>query len=479
MSQGGKSRLWLRALIPVLAFVIIAAIPAPQGLSWNAWIFFALFIATLIGAILEPLPTAAVVWIGVTLAATFQLVYPGNPSKNLSWAVTGFGDSTIWFITAAYLYSVAFLKTGLGKRIALYFVRLVGKNTLGLGYSIALADVPLTLFIPTNAGRNGGVLYPIVRAIPEVFDSKPGPTARKIGSYILWTAFAVDCVLCSTFLTGLAMNVTAVALAKQVLGKDPGIQWMDWLYVFGPMGLILFIVTPLLAYLVFPPEIKKSPEAPRWASEELSKMGPISKKEIATLITLIMAIILWATGSSYIANGTVAFLVVALLLLVGAISWDDILSNKGAWNLFLWIGGMVTLAAGLSATGFIDWLVKALVPWLRTMPKTTVVYLIVAIFFWIHYLFASLTAHTTALVPPFIPILVALGFNPKAATLLVAGTLGIMGVQTPYATAPAVVYYQSGYFTTKDFWKLGFIFALVYFIAYCIIGVPLVLSLFG
>ena len=93
-----------------------------------------------------------------------------------------------------------------------------------------------------------------------------------------------------------------------------------------------------------------------------------------------------------------------------------------------------------------------------------------------HYLFASTTAHTTAM----LPVVFALGLAipgmplPQLAVLL-GMSLGVMGIITPYATGPSPVYYGSGYLPPADYWRLGTIFGLVYFAALALIAVPWVL----
>ena len=81
---------------------------------------------------------------------------------------------------------------------------------------------------------------------------------------------------------------------------------------------------------------------------------------------------------------------------------------------------------------------------------------LVAIFFLIHYFFASLSAHTTALLPVFLAAMMTLpGLPMRPVTMVIGYTLGLMGVITPYATGPGPIYYGAGYITTKEFWRLG------------------------
>ena len=74
-----KGKAW-RVAVPVLIAGLLAILPVPDGLTPNAWYYFAIFAAVVAGLILEPIPAAAIGVIGVTLAASLLLVAP-PPSK--------------------------------------------------------------------------------------------------------------------------------------------------------------------------------------------------------------------------------------------------------------------------------------------------------------------------------------------------------------------------------------------------------------
>jgi len=463
----------LKMLAPIIVGLIIALIPTPPGLSPNAWYYFALFAAIITGIILEPLPNAAISLIGLTIAAVSGLVYT-KPDDSIKWALSGFSDTVVWLIFLAFLFGLGYAKTGLGRRIALYLIKVLGKNSLGLGYSVSAIDLVLAPFMPSNTARSGGTVYPIVSNIPPIYGSTPEKgTERKIGSYIMWTAFAATCITSSMFLTGLAPNLLAASLAQ----KTANIQfdWLTWFLGFSVAGIVLFVLTPLLIYKLFPPEIKSSIEVSRWASEELKKMGPVTTKEKVFLVFVVMALLLWIYGGSFINSTTVALLVVALMLLFKILSWDDVLGYKSAWNTLVWFATLVSLADGLSRVGFTGYIANALASSLKGVDPTTALIAMIAAFYWLHYLFASLTAHTTALYPIFLKTLIQLGIPPALAAYSLAYTLGLMGIISPYATGPAPVYYGSGYIKGSDYWKLGLIFGIIYFIAYLALGLPILM----
>jgi L-tartrate/succinate antiporter len=165
----------LRVAIPLALGCIIALIPAPHDLNQNAWYFFALFAAVVAGLILEPIPAAAIGFLGVFLTASMDLV-AATPEDSIRWALSGFSNSTVWLIFGAFMFAMGYEKTGLGKRLALALVKAMGKRTLGLGYAITFADLILAPFITSNTARSGGIVYPVVRNLPGLYDSFPGPS---------------------------------------------------------------------------------------------------------------------------------------------------------------------------------------------------------------------------------------------------------------------------------------------------------------
>src|SRR5688572_8311244 len=147
------------AIAPVAVAIIVALIPAPAGLPQHAWYFFAIFVGVIVGLMFEPLPGGAIGLIAVALVAVLseyvffspeQLAKPGFNSARaaLSWALSGFSNSTVWLIFGAFMFALGYEKTGLGRRIALLLVRAMGRKTLTLGYAVANSAPRLRLYIP-------------------------------------------------------------------------------------------------------------------------------------------------------------------------------------------------------------------------------------------------------------------------------------------------------------------------------------------
>lgn len=472
-----------KTLVPLLVAVALALIPAPEGLPQHAWYYFAIFAGVIVALMLEPLPGAVIGVIGVTLATvlcTFvlfapdQLAKPGfkAPAEALKWALSGFSNGTVWLIFAAFMFALGYDKTGLGRRIALLLVKGLGRRTLTLGYAVAIADLILAPFTPSNTARSGGTIFPVIRNLPPLYDSKPNdPSSRRIGGYLMWTALAVTCVTSSMFLTALAPNLLAIELANKIAKVD--VSWTQWFMAFAPVGILLLLVLPLLVYLIYPPEVKEGHEVPKWAGAELDKMGALTRREVGLSVLVLIALGLWIFGGAWVDATTAALVVVSLMLIIGVLTWDEMLANKQAWNTLVWFATLVALADGLGRTGFVGWFAKALAGHLGGIAPTTAMIVLVLVFFFTHYMFASITAHTTAMLPVMLAAGAAIPGMPVAQlTMLLVLTLGIMGILTPYATGPSPVYFGSGYIPGRDFWRLGAIFGVIFIAALLVIGVP-------
>src|SRR5574341_466283 len=202
-------RRWWRALVPVALFAGVAFVaPRPEAIRAEGWRLLGIFLAAIAGLILEPVPGGAVVLLAVTVAAIAG-------GLTVQQALGGYGDPTVWLVMAAFFIARALIKTGLARRIALFFVRLFGRSSLGVCYALSLSDMVLATIIPSNAARSGGVILPILRSIAEVYGSRPGATAALLGSFLVTAVYQNICVTAAMFYTGQASNPLAARIATE------------------------------------------------------------------------------------------------------------------------------------------------------------------------------------------------------------------------------------------------------------------------
>jgi len=160
------------------------------------------------------------------------------------------------------------------------------------------------------------------------------------------------------------------------------------------------------------------------------------------------------------------------------IGWSDVLEDKPAFNTLIWFGTLVALAGGLTQTGVVAWLAGQVGPVLATQPPLAGLVGLIVLFFLLHYLFASVTAHVTALLPLMLTVAAKIpGLPMDKAALALCLTLGIMGIISPYGTGPSPVYAGSGFLPGADYWRLGAIFGGYNLLIFLAVGVPTLLFL--
>ena len=431
----------------------VAADALPPGADMvRAWHLLAIFVATIVGLIIKPLPMGAVALLGLTATVLTGTLAIGD-------ALSGFADATIWLIVLAFFIARGFIKTGLGSRIAYLFVALLGRRTLGLGYGLLATDLVLAPATPSNTARAGGVVYPIMRSIATAFGSDPEQgTARKMGSFLTLTAFQGDIVTSAMFLTAMAANPLAQKLAAQ---QGVTITWGDWALAALVPGLLSLLVVPLLLYKLCPPEIKTTPAAAEMAHTELARMGPIKVDEWMMLGTFGLLLVLWIFGPQLggLSATAAALAGLGVLLLTGVLTWSDVQQEEGAWNTLVWFAALVMMAGFLNTLGLIPWFSETVGTALKAAGLTwTAAFAIVAlVYFYSHYLFASNTAHVSAMYGAFLAVAIAVGAPPMLAALVLAFFSSLFSSMTHYGAGPAPVLFGSGFVDVGTWWKLGFV----------------------
>lgn len=449
----------------ILLGAVIWFLPHPDAITPIAWHLFAVFAATIAGFILQPLPIGAVAFIGVSVAALLGVV-------SVKVAISGYGNSTIWLIICAFLLARAFIKSGLGSRIAYLIIKAIGKSSLTLGYAITLSDFVISPATPSSTARAGGIIYPIIRSLSSALHSEPDDgTARKFGAYIMQIEYQANAITCAMFMTAMAGNPMAVELAAKTIGVE--ITWSAWATAAIVPGLLSLLLMPYLLYKLYPPEIHEMPHAKQMAVEALAKMGPMSWMEKVVLAVFVGSLVLWATSSLTHMNATgVGMLAVTVLLLTNVLTWQDVLQEKGAWNTMFWMGSLIALAGALSSSGFIKVVAdmagaaiqSAGLSWLAAF------IILVLIYVYSHYAFASVSAHIGAMYAAFFAVAVAVGTPPLLAAISFAALSNIMIPLTHYGGGAAPILYGAGYVPQGTWWKLGFIIVTVNLVIWLGIG---------
>jgi DASS family divalent anion:Na+ symporter len=452
----------IRWAIVLAAGVLVAIAHVPAGIETKSWHLLAIFVATIFGLIVQPLPGGAMVLLGIAATALLRVLPPAT-------ALGGYADPVVWLVLAAFMMARGMIKTGLGRRVAMIFVRFLGHTSLGLGYALALTDGALASVIPSNAARAGGIVFPVAKSIVESYGSHPGPTANRLGAFLMPLVYQTDVIVCAMFLTGQASNVLIAGFALRAAQVE--ISYGRWILGAIVPGLVSLALVPLLVYRLFPPEVKRTPGAAEFADKELKAMGPLSRPETYMLITFLLVFVLWLTTRWHgIDYAVVALLGLATLLLTGVLNWEDVTSERAAWDVFIWYGGLVQLAKSLSETGITAWFAQSTAGLLTGWSWAAALAVLALVYFYAHYAFASITAHSTAMYIPFLTVAIAAGAPPVLTALLLAYLSNLCACLTHFGTTPAPIYFGTRYVSQGKWWKIGLIVSFPHLLIWPAVG---------
>lgn len=459
----------LRVLVPLVVGAVIWFAPPPGGVTGRAWHMLAIFLATIVGIIAKPLPMGAVTIIGTVvciLTGTVPLTAEkaGDPT-----ALMGFSNSTIWLIVVAFLISRGFITTGLGRRIALLFVSRIGGRMLGVSYGLALADLVLSPAIPSATARGGGIMAPIMRSVALTYDSTPGPTARRAGSFLAINVGQVNAITCAMFLTAMAGNPLIASLASS---QGVTLSWTSWALGAIVPGLCALAVVPLVVHVVCPPELEETPEVVAMAKRELATLGPTSPAEKIMAGTFVLLLLLWTVGDIVLGVDatTTGLIGLVVLLLSGVLTWEDVIREKAAWDTMVWFAVLYMMATALGKYGLLGWLADVIAGSLGGMRWQFAFIILTLVYFFSHYLFASATAHISAMYAAFLAAAVAVGTPPLMAALVLGYISNLFTSITQYSGGASPALFGTGYNSVGDWWRVSFIAALASIAVWMVVG---------
>lgn len=491
--QGGLVGMSIRGLAmkneslkPVPALVAIAitltiwfVIPVPSGVTPNAWHLLAMFIGTIAAIIGKAMPIGALAMVAIALVAITG-VTNSKPSAAIADALSGFSNSLIWLIGISIMISRGLLKTGLGARIGYYFIALFGRKTVGIGYALSISELILAPVTPSNTARGGGIMHPIMKSIANSFESSPEQgTSGRIGRYLALVNYQTNPITSAMFITATAPNPLIVKLVADATGSQVTLSWGTWALAMLLPGLAAILLMPLVVALIYPPEIKDTPNAKDFANSKLRELGPVKQSEKILLGVFAWLLFLWAGvpemifGKAYAVDPTTAALSgLALLLLTSVLTWDDVLAEKSAWDTVVWFSALVMMASFLNKLGIVAWLSTGLQTGILHLGVDWVVAaaLLILVYMYAHYFFASTTAHITAMFGAFYAAGIALGAPPMVFALIMAAVSSIMMTLTHYATGTSPIIFGSGYATLGQWWLTGLAMSVVNLAVWVIVG---------
>ncbi|MDG3087515.1 DASS family sodium-coupled anion symporter [Vibrio hannami] len=459
--------------IPASFIVIVAAVlwqlEPPQGLELTAYHTAIVFIGTIAAIVANVLPTGAVAVIGLAVYAVLRPGGEASAKVAITSSLSHFDNSLIWLIIVAFMIARAFSKTGLGRRIALLLLSKFGQSSLRVAYCLGIADFLIAPATPSNTARSA-IVSPIADSLAKTINKSD----TRLGKYFISSVSAMNDASAIGFQTGFAGNLALVGIASAVAGVT--LTFADWAFYLLLPALVILLVVPFVLYKVISPETKKTPEAPEFARKELGKMGAISLAEWKLVGVFVGLIVMWVGGKTFgLHSTTSAFVGLSALLVMGVLSWNDIKSEKGAWDTLIWFAVLMGMASKLKTLGFTGWVADivsaALSGGLEGASSTMFLVAMMSFYLFTAYFFASGTAKVVALGPVIIGALMTLGVSPLVAVLAVAGITNLGCNLSTYSHARNPLLIGYGYHTDSEWMKYGLVISVVGAVLFMTVGI--------
>lgn len=390
-----------------------------------------------------------VVPIGVTslTIGVLQALFLIRPARD---AFTDFMDPSVLFIFGSIIIGSVFTKTGLTKRIAYKMLALVGEKTSMIYFGCFMLTALLTHIMAHTAVA--ATMFPLLMTIYAIYTNEDKPTKFGKGLFIgmAYVAGAGSIVT----LLGAARGAVALGFFKDVAGKD--ISFFELTYYMAPIGWLMTFILWGFFMVLLPPEKKSIPGLRKQAISLYKELGPLTKNEIlaATIVLTTVGLISLRSfipamqeldKSAILLCSTISFFLLRILHI------EDL--EAIPWNIILLFAGAMSIGFCLWQTGAASWLA---VNWLKMFQQAH----------W--FIFVMSIAFFVLMMTNFIMNVAAIAISLPVA-LVIAPYLGVTGEVILFSSlvaagmpflflvgaAPNAIAYNSGQFTTGEFFLYG------------------------
>tara|TARA_B100000242_G_scaffold52660_1_gene31527 strand:+ start:121 stop:1524 length:1404 start_codon:yes stop_codon:yes gene_type:complete len=446
----------IKKLYPIIAGLILWFFEPPSGLDEKGYQIFVVFISVIISLLVRAFPMAVSVLAGLSFSVMVGLI-------SLKEALKGYSDSTTWLVVIAFLIAGVVIDTGLGKRISLLCIHALGKSMTGLGYAICSAELILGPLVPSNTARGGGILAPIVDSMSRTLGSMPNKSPDKAGQYLHLVGAHANLITAAMFLTGMAANPLISKMGLDVFQIE--FNWYTWALGSIVPGVLGLLGLPILLKYLSPPTIKSIQPIRDKIKKDIKVLGPWTFQEITTALTLGIMLLLWSTKPVHgWGTTTVALFGLLTILVLNAISWEEMAKNHKAWDTLIWLGGLLTLATSLKDLGFISWFAEMIQQSLTEYSPIFIFLMLALIYFYSMYFFSMLTAHIVAMAGAIFIVAKGVDLNPLLIVGVFAYFSNLCGCLTNYSTGPVIIYFGNGYLLPISWFKIGFLVSIYHII---------------
>ena len=419
-------------LLTVLGLLLVL-LPPPPGLSAAGMKCLGVATICITLWIFTPIPLAATSLIAIILLPALEIL-----DRTLVFSF--FGNSAVFFLLGVFILGGAMIHTGLSKRLALTFLVRFDRSPRRVIFGVLVTGSVLSLFMPEHAVA--AMLFPIVMEIVQSLnlEKKRSPLAAALFLAMAWGAVVGGT---GTFLGG-ARAPLAVELLRDTFGRT--ITFATWAVAAVPIALVLTVLVYWILVSSFKPEIEDMTPARKILSQELQRIGPISRNELKIGLLLLVTIFFWIWGGHRLGLAVVSLAAAVMVFVLNIAKWLDVMDYVN-WGVIIMYGGAIALGKALAETQAIDWLAGSLLG-----SATVSVFLLIVVLSALSKALTELISNAAAvviLVPFSFGFVSSLNVSPELMVLVITIPAGL-AFCLPVGTPPNAIAFGSGYFSLRS-----------------------------
>ncbi len=452
-------------VVGALALALSIFLPAPDGMSREAFIVAGLVVLMAAWWMTEALPLTA------TALMPF-LVLPFAGVMTAKETAGAYYSPILFLLLGGAFIALAIERTGLHKRLALAILNAVGGRGGQAGLLLAFMVSAAILSMLISNTSTALIMMPMALAVLAGGETQPASSSAAVGhkeglagALPMGIAFAASIGGLGT-LVGSPTNAIAVGLVDTMTGTQ--ISFAEWMLYGLP---IVVLGVPLAAILIARVQkIAAHPFDVGAARAAIVDETPMGTPERRLLAVVGVTFIAWMTRllvAPYLpegswTDGTIAIIAsLALFLLPDGtgrplLLWKE--ADRAPWGVIMMFGGGLALAAGMGTSGLADWLGQALLP-LENWPLVLVAIAVVAMVVLITE-FASNVATASGIIPVVAALVVALGVDPVLLAMP-AALAASWGFMLPAGTGPNAIAWATGRVRIERMVKAGLLLDIV------------------
>jgi len=429
-------------------------LPPPGTMGEQAWAALGLMLIMASWWATEAIPIPATALLPIVLIPALGL-------GDIAGATTAYGHPIVFLFLGGFTLGLAMQRWNLHRRIALLTLRTVGSNPKRQIAGFMAATAFLSMWVSNTATTI--MMLPIGLSVVAMMEGEdPDSVHRYAISLLLAIAYSASIGGIAT-LIGTPPNALLAAYLSENQGIEVG--FAQWMLLGVPVtAVLLTLAWWRLTRREF--GIIGSGDGGRMISNELARLGPMSRGEKLVLLVFVVTAIAWicrpllsATLMPWLTDTGIAIAAALAMFLIPVnlaersfvMDWES--ASRLPWGVLLLFGGGLSMAGVIGSSGLADWIAGNL-SFIGTLPLLVMMALAAAA-----VIYLTEVTSNTATAAAFLPLLGALAVSQGVSPLLLtvpAAIVASCAFMMPVATPPNAIVFSSGHLQVSDMIRAGF-----------------------